>query len=477
MSHLQKVYLVSTGEKIGFAENSLKDEIGISCDVNEATGKILVTSTHRTILFDIDYDPDAVYKNSLIKKKAHSLHGGVICCSGEFLVTREDLKVSISTFFRSGEYKKFQYQQKRDKFFIPSAIAETTDFLALVISQNRVRIGKKDHLRQISKTITTRSFLQMDKAIFSNKTMILSLVKGDGDVSIYDESELKIIARLKSSRSGQQTLKSFAFAEKNRVLATVTNDNVDFWQLPEENEPLPGSLGFPLFSNHVNFTSVCQTVNFIEDKENFWLAIPKDDGFLIISRKDNIWKAKSVTIIQDKTSLLTNPFCIKYSGLLKKDAVFWCIATEKSTKKDVFFTIDPENQAVFSRKFEYGELRVIQAIPNSENLLIGSQNSLLSMTINGEVLVSLKITGSANILYVFEQNNSKFFLVGTTKGCGYLGKIKENGRKLEITDQLTIPKPVPYQDRTFFVENKDDNVLVYDIDDGQACFIKVMSFE
>ena len=27
------------------------------------------------------------------------------------------------------------------------------------------------------------------------------------------------------------------------------------------------------------------------------------------------------------------------------------------------------------------------------------------------------------------------------------------------------------------IENKDDNVLVYDIDDGQACFIKVMSFE
>ena len=104
---------------------------------------MIVTTTHRTLLYDVKYDPSATYKNSLTKKKSYPLNGGAICCSGEFLVTKEDIKVSISTFFRSGEYKKFQYQKKQKMFFQPSAIAETKDFLALVISSNRVRIGNR----------------------------------------------------------------------------------------------------------------------------------------------------------------------------------------------------------------------------------------------------------------------------------------------------------------------------------------------
>jgi hypothetical protein len=438
---------------------------------------VIVTTTHRTLLYDVKYDPSATYKNSLTKKKSYPLNGGAICCSGEFLVTKEDIKVSISTFFRSGEYKKFQYQKKQKMFFQPSAIAETKDFLALVISSNRVRIGNKAQLKEKSRTITTRSFTQMQKTCVSNRTMILSLVKGDGDMCVYEKDELKLLTRLKTARSGQQMLKSFAFAEKNRVLVTVTNDNVDFWQLTNKDEPLPDSLGFPLFSCHVNFTSVCQTVNFVEDGQQFWLAIPKDDGFFIISRIDDKWETKTVTIIHDKTSLLENPYCIKFTGIFMEQKIFWVIASEKSTKKDVLFTLDAQHQAVFSRKFDFGELRQVQSLPNSTNLLIGSQDSLLSMTIDGEVLVSLRLIGAVNILYLFDNNNSCMFLVATKKGFGYLGKIEEQGKKLQIIDQVGIPKPVPHQGRSYFSENMEDNVLVYDIDDGQACFLKVLNYE
>ena len=257
-----EIYSSSTLDLLGSTDDLnllLKGENhGISATWSHNSDQVIVTTNHFMLVFVVNRQGDPILNYS---RKISTNMAAVITRDSGILICETEIRLSLSNFHRSIERKTVALDSKDQILNLRNVnVCETSTMIILLNHQYRIKTFLKKDLKKFARTGGDANFVALKEIYFRSGYTILGLKQSGTDIEVLTfEKKLKHQGRIRSIRGEQQNLRSFDIEPKSRHLVTLASEVIDIWKLPGESDPVPESLGTPVYTFSTSVSTICKT--------------------------------------------------------------------------------------------------------------------------------------------------------------------------------------------------------------------------